>query len=198
MVGRVPSDGETRETLRAVVAQRVATLAAGEGPSPGLERFVADYLTHGALDDLALADADQLAHAALAHWQLGAQRAAGRAIVRVYTPTAASDGWDAPHSIVDIVNDDMPFLVDSLTMAIDRHDLGVHLVVHPVLARAPRRPTASLARASRRRDRAAATRARVVDAHRDRPRDRRRTSSTRCAPTSNACSPTCAPRPATG
>ena len=37
------------------------------------------------------------------------------------------------HTAVDIVNDDMPFLVDSLTMALDRHDLGVHLVVHPIL-----------------------------------------------------------------
>ena len=48
-------------------------------------------------------------------------------------PTATSPGWDAPHTLIDIVNDDMPFLVDSILMAIDRHDLGIHLVVHPVI-----------------------------------------------------------------
>ena len=67
--------------------------------------------------------------------------------MRVHTPTVASEGWDAPHTLIDIVNDDMPFLVDSVTMAIDRHDLGVHLVVHPVLdvrARGRRRRSSAL------------------------------------------------------
>ena len=69
--------------------------------------------------------------AAIGHWQLGAHRTAGQPNVRVHTPTVAAEGWDAPHTLIDIVNDDMPFLVDSVAMAIDRHDLGVHLVVHP-------------------------------------------------------------------
>jgi glutamate dehydrogenase len=133
MVGNVPSDREARETLRAVVAQRVEELAADEQPDSGLAEFVTTYLTHGVFDDLTLADADHLAHAALAHWRRGAVRPAGTAIVRVWTPSRASGDWDAPHTLIDIVNDDMPFLVDSVTMAIDRHDLGIHLVVHPVL-----------------------------------------------------------------
>ena len=85
---------------------------------------------------------------------LGAQRPADTPIVSVRNPTAASDGWDAPHTVVDVVNDDMPFLVDSVTMALDRHGLGVHLVVHPVLD-----------------DRAAACRSGVrTDGRQDRPR----------------------------
>ncbi len=48
------------------------------------------------------------------------------ALVRVYTPAHG-------HTAVDVVLDDMPFLVDSLTMALDRRNLGVHLVVHPIL-----------------------------------------------------------------
>ena len=82
-----------------------------------------------------------------------------------------AEGWDAPHTSIDVVIDDMPFLVDSVTMALDRRDLGVHLVVHPILG-VRARPTATLARArptgravTRRR------RPRVVAAHRDRPRD---------------------------
>ncbi|MGO9872953.1 MAG: NAD-glutamate dehydrogenase, partial [Acidimicrobiia bacterium] len=123
---------EARETLRAVVAQTAGELAAGGHPDT-LEAFVMAYYAQGAIDDLALSDADHLARAAIAHWQVGFRRAGGRAAVRVHTPTVSSEGWDAPHTLIDIVNDDMPFLVDSVTMAIDRHDLGVHLVVHPVL-----------------------------------------------------------------
>jgi glutamate dehydrogenase len=128
MVRVVPSDGEERETLRALVAQRVRELA-----NDSVVAFVDAYFGHGPLEDLTTAEADHLAHAAIAHWEFGAHRPERTAIVRVHTPTLTSEGWDAPHTLIDIVNDDMPFLVDSITMAIDRYDLGIHLVVHPVL-----------------------------------------------------------------
>ena len=141
MVRIVPSDREARETLRAVVAQRAASSSTSSSPtngrrrrSPAWSRPSSTRTTRTARSTTStLADADHLAHAALAHWQLGARRAPATPIVRVHTPTVASEGWDAPHTMIDIVNDDMPFLVDSVTMAIDRHDLGIHLVVHPVL-----------------------------------------------------------------
>jgi glutamate dehydrogenase len=128
----VPSSDEARETLRAVVTQRAGELAP-DGHTATLESFVRAYYAQSAIDDLALSDAEHLARAALAHWRLGAHRVGRRPVVRVHTATVASEGWDARHTLIDIVNDDMPFLVDSVTMAIDRHDLSVHLVVHPVL-----------------------------------------------------------------
>ncbi|MCA8978494.1 MAG: NAD-glutamate dehydrogenase, partial [Planctomycetes bacterium] len=36
--------------------------------------------------------------------------------------------------IIEIVNDDMPFLVDTVTMEVNRHGLTLHLIIHPVLA----------------------------------------------------------------
>ena len=36
--------------------------------------------------------------------------------------------------MVEIVNDDMPFLVDSVSIELNRHRLGIHLIIHPVLA----------------------------------------------------------------
>ena len=133
MVGVVPSDREARETLRALVAQRVEQLADDSFPLTGIEHFLNSYFAQSAAEELALSDVDHLAHVTLAHWRFGTVRVAGHAIVRIHTPTVASDGWDSPHTLIDVVNDDMPFLVDSLAMAVDRHDLGIHLVVHPVL-----------------------------------------------------------------
>jgi glutamate dehydrogenase len=135
MVADVPSAREARETLRASVARRARELAASSRASDAdaVEAFVTRYYAQLVIDDVVLSNADQLARAALAHWRLGAHRSPATPIVSVRTPTAASEGWDAPHSVVDIVTDDMPFVVDSVTMALDRHSLGVHLVVHPVL-----------------------------------------------------------------
>src|SRR5262249_5519078 len=42
-------------------------------------------------------------------------------------------GWHSHHTVIEAVNDDMPFLVDSVTSALNRRDLTVHLVIHPVL-----------------------------------------------------------------
>ena len=99
---------------------------------------------------------------------------------------------------VDVVIDDMPFLVDSLTMALDRHDLGVHLVVHPILR--VRRSADGELRGIVGDDERDATSSkatttivlRVVDAHRGRPRDERRDPRHGARRVLDACSTTCA------
>jgi glutamate dehydrogenase len=53
--------------------------------------------------------------------------------LRVYNPQLDRDGWESLHTIVEIVNDDMPFLVDSVTMEINRQGLAAYLTVHPVI-----------------------------------------------------------------
>ena len=58
----------------------------------------------------------------------------GHAKVRVFNPTRDEHGWQSTHTIVEIVNDDMPFLVDSVTMEVNRHGLTQHLIIHPIVA----------------------------------------------------------------
>ena len=50
----------------------------------------------------------------------------------MFTPTLAEHGWSAGgHSVVEVVTDDMPFLVDSVVMELTRQQRDVHLVIHP-------------------------------------------------------------------
>ncbi len=97
------------------------------------ESFLRSYYAQVPAEDLEHRNPDELRAVARCHWDLAQQRAPGTAIVRVFAPKRAEDGWDANHTIVQIVNDDMPFLVDSVTMDLERHDLGLHLVVHPIV-----------------------------------------------------------------
>src|SRR5690606_11012152 len=61
-----------------------------------------------------------------------AHRPQGTAQVRVFTPGVPTHGWAANgRSVVEVVTDDMPFLVDSVTMALASLQHGVHVVVHP-------------------------------------------------------------------
>lgn len=95
--------------------------------------FLRAYWARVALDDIEGRSTDGLFGAAFAHWRLGESRVPGTALVRAYNPTLDEDGWRSEHTVVDVITDDMPFLVDSLTAELNRNDLAVHLVVHPVI-----------------------------------------------------------------
>ena len=38
--------------------------------------------------------------------------------IRVFNPRTEEHGWSSPHTVIEMVNDDMPLLVDSITMEI--------------------------------------------------------------------------------
>ena len=84
--------------------------------------------------DLAAAPAEQRAAAATSLLAFARRRLPGVAKVRVFNPSAADHGFESRHTIVQIVNDDMPFLVDSITNEFNRREIAVHLLAHPVMA----------------------------------------------------------------
>ena len=84
--------------------------------------------------DLAAAPAEQRAAIALALLAFARRRLPGIAKVRVFNPTEEAHGFESRHSIVHVVNDDMPFLVDSIANELNRREINVHLLAHPVLA----------------------------------------------------------------
>ncbi|MCI0388187.1 MAG: NAD-glutamate dehydrogenase [Acidobacteria bacterium] len=98
-----------------------------------LERFVNEYFQQVAPEDLIERRADDLYGAALSHWNFARKREPGKSKLRVFNPTVEEHGWQSTHTIIEIVNDDMPFLVDSVTMEVNRHGLTQHLIVHPIL-----------------------------------------------------------------
>ncbi len=71
--------------------------------------------------------------AVLSLWRFSERRRPGQAKIRLHNPDPLADGWSSPHTIVEIVNDDMPFLVNSVSLAINRSGRVVHLVIHPII-----------------------------------------------------------------
>ena len=96
-------------------------------------RFARQYYTGVAPDDLASMVIEDLYGIVLAHWQLASQRTPRKPLIRIYNPTYEEHGWRSPHTVVEIVCDDMPFLVDSVKMLLIRHAMTVHLIIHPVM-----------------------------------------------------------------
>ncbi|ONM46370.1 NAD-glutamate dehydrogenase domain-containing protein, partial [Nocardia donostiensis] len=79
-------------------------------------------------DSAAWASTDRAERILRHHLELAAERAPGTVSTKVYRP---SDGGDLGAAI-QIVNDDMPLLVDSVTSALSRLGADVAEVVHPV------------------------------------------------------------------
>ena len=95
--------------------------------------FTRLYYAEADPEELAARPSADRQGAAAAHLAFGKSFVAGKAKLRAYNPVRGEHGWASTHTVIEIVNDDMPFLVDSVTMEVNRQGLTLHLVIHPVL-----------------------------------------------------------------
>jgi len=117
-----------RAARSAVPATEELGLAADE-----LGAFLSLYYRHAAPDDLLSRTPENLLGAAVSQYRLAMNRPQGTANVRVFTPTEEV-GWSAgEHTVVEVVTDDMPYLVNSVTMLLSQQDRAIHVVIHPQL-----------------------------------------------------------------
>jgi len=96
------------------------------------DAYLRRYYAQADADELA-SEPETLAAAALAHLKWAHLREPGTALVRVFNATMERDGWTSPHTIVETANDDMPFLVDSLELALTRLGHPIYITIHPQL-----------------------------------------------------------------
>ncbi|WP_269857671.1 NAD-glutamate dehydrogenase [Streptomyces sp. RPT161] len=129
------------DEAKAELLDRAARVAenspAGGEPGPGLDTteavqtFLQRYYLHTAAEDLVDRDPVDVYGAAMSHYRLAEVRPQGTANVRVHTPSVEENGWTCSHTVVEVVTDDMPFLVDSVTNELSRQDRAIHVVIHP-------------------------------------------------------------------
>jgi glutamate dehydrogenase len=124
------------ETLKQQLMDQVIRFIGGRierARAAQVEAFVRQFYANVPFADIAQDPPEDLFCAALSLWQFAHKRQPGAAKVRVFNPHQDEHGWRSSHTVVEIVNDDMPFLVDSVTAELARQDLDVHLVVHPIM-----------------------------------------------------------------
>ena len=100
------------------------------------QAFASEFLRQLPAEDLAARGASQWLGAIVGAFEFARERRPGTAKVRVLNPGAEGTdaaGADATRSVVEIVTDDMPFLVDSVGMRINQAGLSLHTVIHPIV-----------------------------------------------------------------
>src|SRR5688572_16595160 len=97
------------------------------------ENFARLYYAEVDPAELAARTAADLQGAAAAHLAFAREFSGGKAKIRAYNPVREQHGWHSTHTVIEVINDDMPFLVDSVAMEVNRQGLTLHLLIHPVL-----------------------------------------------------------------
>ncbi len=117
--------------LDKIVDHAVQTAAGNLGID--VARFVRQYYRNVSAEDLKQRNAADLSGAALTHLNFARERTPGKPGIRIFNPAPTTHGWESTHTIVEMTNNDMPFLVDSTCMALNRHGMTIHLTIHPVI-----------------------------------------------------------------
>ncbi|MEO8559569.1 MAG: NAD-glutamate dehydrogenase domain-containing protein, partial [Rhodospirillales bacterium] len=132
----MPDETAPRETGGDLLAEIVAaaTPRLDADRSRELEAFIHTLFAGVPRRDVAAASPADRAGAAQALFEAARQRRPGQAIVQAFNSVATKQGWSSPHTVILAINDDMPFLVDSLMAELVRHEIAVHLLAHPIVA----------------------------------------------------------------
>jgi glutamate dehydrogenase len=128
MLPRVDEAGA--DQLSVVIAQIAGKLPADQAAA--VEAFARQYFGQVDPEDMAERQVADLYGVVLSHWNF-LRKHAGGARIRVYNPRLEEHGWESTHTVIEIVSDDMPFLVDSIGMEVNRQGLTLHLIIHPVM-----------------------------------------------------------------
>ncbi len=130
----MPTPAEQRKSaLLAEITKLVAGKVAA-AQRTNAQTFATKYCSGIDADDLVARDTETWSSLALSHFAFGQEFQSGAPKMRIFNPKLAEHRWEAKTTVIEFVNDDMPFLVDSIVMEINRQGIGVQLVIHPLFS----------------------------------------------------------------
>ena len=100
---------------------------------PDLPDLTSCFYANSAADDLIGRDPIDLVGAVVSLRALAHTRVADVPGIRIFTPSVANDGWASEHTVVQIVTEDRPFIVDSVSAALNQAGRILNLVIHPIV-----------------------------------------------------------------
>ncbi|MDO5699081.1 MAG: NAD-glutamate dehydrogenase [Dermatophilus congolensis] len=118
------------ERRSAILTEVGALIGPGSTATPAL---IEAYYRHVLTEDLAARSSEDLLGALLAHLALARERTPGQTAVQAFTPRVETHGWAPGNTVIQVVTDDAPFIVDSITVLLDRLGEEIRLFVHPIL-----------------------------------------------------------------
>lgn len=117
-----------------VLLEKVVELIEKKVPSSQsqlIQEFAKRLYRNISSDDLSHRNDSDMYGAVLGLWHSFNEYTPGdKALIKVYNPDVPNDGWESPHTIIEVIQSDMPFMVDSIRMALQRMGITSHLLLH--------------------------------------------------------------------
>jgi glutamate dehydrogenase len=123
---------ETTQDILDLLAQSIGKKVP-EKYKKASQAFVKGYFANVPMEDLKEESILTLEESVFNMWTFIQMREKNKAKIRIYTEKQETKLKTQPKTIVEILNDNMPFLVDSVTAAINSFGYPIHLLIHPVL-----------------------------------------------------------------
>lgn len=126
-----------KDAMPSVLLENVVNLINSKVPhshAKQVEQFATCLYAHMSKDDLNARNDSDLYGAVLSQWNALNKTSVGEGHIRVFNPSQSKHGWESTHSIIEIIQPDMPFLVDSVGMAINRLGITAHMMLHTPMA----------------------------------------------------------------
>lgn len=120
---------EGKEVLIEAIVDRIKNSMVGDQAKFCAE-FAKQLYGTVAMEDLSAWEMDDLYGAVVNFWSLIHERAPHETKIRIYNPDFERHGWQTTHTVIEVISDDMPFLVDSIRLVIHRMGLASHLTIH--------------------------------------------------------------------
>ena len=129
---KVTTDNKIKEILSEI--GRIAADKLEKGQQASFNSFLDGFYGASAPDDLLERDAVELYAIAYSMWQAAVTREPNQAIVKILNPRGQENDWMTKNTVVQIINDDMPFLVDSITGCLaTMMQYRIKMMHHPIL-----------------------------------------------------------------
>ncbi|CAJ0557578.1 unnamed protein product, partial [Mesorhabditis spiculigera] len=89
-------------------------------------QFADQFYSFAALEELKERRISDLAGATISSWRMLMQHDAKTQAVRAYNPDFERHGWQSPHTVVEMVCPQTPFLINSIRMELNNRGYNIH------------------------------------------------------------------------
>ncbi|WP_010324590.1 NAD-glutamate dehydrogenase [Marinobacterium stanieri] len=121
----------THQALSPLAEHLNSTFPAAEAES--IQQFAQYFFQVSTSEELDQQSPEQLLGPLLSSWEFVQHYDRSAPKVRLFNPDLEQHGWHSSHTVIQLLFPDMPFLVDSVRMALNHEQIGIHDIFNTVI-----------------------------------------------------------------
>lgn len=114
-----------------IAKQAISHVSAKEADQ--VKTFVQFFFEFSLAEKLKIYKLEELGAIGADAYQFFKERKKNTPKVRIFNPTIKENGWERQVTVIELINTDMPFLVDSFSEELGRHGFKILYMTHPVI-----------------------------------------------------------------